>query len=443
MIKIDYSNSNVTKNTITRFKYKVNKIHNDIVNRTGAGNEMLGWFEQPHNYSKKEFNEIIKKVKELKDNKIETLLVIGIGGSYLGAKAAIDFIKGTVKTRDEIIFAGINMSDAYIKQIEEKLKNKKWAICVISKSGTTLEPAIAFRHFRNLLEKKYKQNTSEYILVVTDKDKSALKELSASNKYKTFIIPSDIGGRFSAFTPAGLIPMAFAGIDIKKIMEGATKCKEDFKDPSLETNIPYQYAVIRYYLSLGRIKFIPKPIPWMSLTFKTKKSYFTEIFADYDPDLNMLGEWWKQLFAESEGKDNKGLFVASVSYSRDLHSVGQLIQEGKKTFFETVLWIENDQHQLNIKADKNNLDGLNYLTTRTLHEINEQAFKGVVDAHWNNGKVPNIIINLSEKSEFSLGYLFYFYFLSVTMSGYLLKINPFDQPGVEIYKKRMFTNLKK
>ncbi len=423
ILKLNLDYSKVTTEERKAIDSKVAEIHESIKNKTSLGSEFMDWISWPSDYNKEELNEIVSKANWMKQQGVETLLVVGIGGSFLGAQSAIDFVNGKMNSQEEVIFAGINMSSSHIKQIEKKLQNKKWALCVISKSGTTLEPALAFRHFKSILEKNLgKEEASKYIVAITDSEKGALKPLADKKGYTTFVVPDGIGGRFSGLTPVGTFPMAFAGIDTVKMIEGAKKAMDDFSN--LENNLAYEYAATRFILN-------------------NEKSKSIEFFSTYDFDLDMTSEWFKQLFGESEGKDGKGIIPSSVSYSRDLHSMGQIIQDGPKTFFETTLWIEEDKDQVEIKEDSDNLDGLNYLSGMSLHEINKKAFEGVLKAHYEEGETPNIVISLKDKSEYSLGYLWHFFFISVTMSGYLLGVNPFDQPGVELYKKNMFDNLKK
>ncbi len=419
---INFEYSKVSTEDKEALSSKVSEIHEIIRNRTGEGNQFMDWLTWPVDYDKEELNNIIEKANWMKQEGIETLLTIGIGGSFLGAQSAIDFIKGKMNKQDEIIFAGINMSPSHVKQIEKKLEGKKWGICVISKSGTTLEPALSFRHFKALLEaKEGTEKAKDYIVAVTDGNKGALKTLADNKGYSTYVVPDGIGGRFSGTTPVGTFPMAFAGIDVKKVIEGTAKAMEDFS--GLDNNDAYEYALTRFLLY-------------------SKQNKVSEIFTTYDFDLDMTSEWWKQLFGESEGKEGKGIMPASVAYSRDLHSLGQIVQEGVQNFFETTLWIEEDVDVITVKEDDANLDGLNYLTGKTFHEINKKAFDGVLKAHYEGGGTPNIVMTLKDKSEYSLGYLWYFFFISVTMSGYLLGVNPFNQPGVELYKANMFSNLK-
>ncbi len=402
-------------------KERVSEIHKMIHNKSGQGNEFTDWLSWPTDYDKDEVERIILKVNSLKNNGVEKLLVIGIGGSYLGAQSAIDFIKGKINSANDVLFAGINMSSTHIRQIEKQLENSKWAICVISKSGTTLEPALSFRHFKSLLEQKEGvDNAKDLIVAVTDGKKGALKTLANQKGYETYVVPDGIGGRFSGTTPVGTFPMAFAGIDIKAVLRGSAKAMEDL---SSEWNDAYEYALTRFILN-------------------TKKGKLSEIFTTYEYDLMMTGEWLKQLFGESEGKDRKGIMPNSVSYSADLHSLGQIIQDGVQNFFETTLWINDDENPIIVEMDDDNLDGLNYLAGKTMHQINKKAFDGVLKAHVEGSDTPNIIITIKDNKEETLGYLWYFFFISVTMSGYLLGVNPFNQPGVELYKKNMFENLK-
>lgn len=422
ILNLNLELTNISLEEKQKFSKTIFKIHEDIKNKTGKGNEFMDWLSWPKDHDKKELNEMIEKANWMKSEGIETLLVIGIGGSYLGAKSAIDFVKGTMNKQDEVIFAGINMSSSHIKQIEKKLQNKKWGICIISKSGTTLEPALSFRHFKTILEKEVgEEKAKDYIVAITDVEKGSLKMLADAKGYTTYVVPDGIGGRFSGTTPVGIFPMAFAGLDVEKVIEGTLFAMEDLS--SFENNIAYEYALTRFVL-------------------QEEQKKLSEIFTTYDYDLEMISEWWKQLFGESEGKEGKGIMPMSVSYSRDLHSLGQIIQDGKSTFFETTLWIEEDEEKISIQKDDLNLDSLNYLEGKTFHEINKKAFEGVVKAHHEGAGTPNIIISLKDKSELSLGYLWYFFFISVTMSAYLNEVNPFDQPGVELYKNNMFKNLK-
>ncbi|NOQ50390.1 MAG: glucose-6-phosphate isomerase [Mycoplasmataceae bacterium] len=423
MINLDLKNTTISSKKLLKQQGKVNQIHEQLINKKGLGAEMTDWIDLAKNPDQKLLKDIELTVAKLRKDGIDTLLTIGIGGSFLGAHSGIDFVSGKLRSQDKVIFAGINMSATHYVQIEEKLKNRKWAICVISKSGTTLEPALSFRYFKTLLEKKYQKDASKYIIAITDEKKGALKAAADKEKYKTFVVPNGIGGRFSGITPVGLFPLAFAGVNIKELMTGATLATKDFlSSPSLKTNLAYQYATTRYLLN-------------------KKNRYVTEIFTTYNYDLETLAEWWKQLFGESEGKNGKSLMPMSVVYSRDLHSLGQTIQEGYKNFFETTLWIKNNQDDIKFVKNNDNLDGLNYLTNLSLNQINEKAFIGIVKAHTVTGNNPNIVIELENNSAKALGYLWLFFFIAVSMSAYLLGINPFNQPGVEIYKKHMFNLL--
>lgn len=422
ILKLNLEKSNINKEELVSLQDEMKKVHDMIQNRTGEGNEFMDWLTWPVDYDKEEVAAINKKAAWMKENGVEKLLVIGIGGSYLGAQAAIDFIQGKMNKQNDIIFAGINMSGTHIKQIEKALEGHKWAICVISKSGTTLEPALSFRHFKALLEaKEGKEASKDLIVAVTDGNKGALKTLATNEGYETYVVPDGIGGRFSGTTPVGTFPMAFAGIDIIEVLKGTEAAMNDLKE--FEGNQAYAYAMTRFLLN-------------------TKHNKFTELFVTYDFDLDLTAEWWKQLFGESEGKDRKGILPSSVAYSRDLHSLGQIIQDGPQNFFETTLWIKEDDAEVKVKATEDNLDGLNYLEGKTFHEINAQAFDGVIRAHYEGSDAPQMIIELKDKSAFSMGYLWYFFFIGVSASSYLQGVNPFNQPGVELYKANMFKNLK-
>ena len=414
--------SNISKKQRDSYNDKISKIHDKIINRSGLGNEFMDWINWPRDYDKEEVNRINQKVQWMKDEGIETLLVIGIGWSYLGAQSAIDFIKGKIDMQDKIVFIGNDMSSVHVNQVERQIANKKWGICVISKSGTTLEPALAFRHFKKILkEKEGIEKANELIVAVTDCEKGALHNLAKKEGYEMFTVPNGIGGRFSGITPVGLFPMAFADINIIEVLKGAEKAMKDFS--VLENNIAYEYAVSRVILHKNHNK-------------------DGEILTIYDFDLDMIAKWWKQLFGESEGKDGKGIMPLSAVYSRDLHSIGQIIQDGKGTFLETTLWIEEELNNIYVEKEENDLDGLNYLEGKSLHHINKQAFLGVLHAHYEGAGTPSLVITLKDKSEHSLGYLWYFFFISVTMSAYLIDVNPFNQPGVDLYKKNMVANLK-
>ncbi len=431
-LTFDYSKASsfLTSNELEGMKSCVSTIHNMIHNKTGLGNDFLGWVDLPKNYDKDEFERIKKAAKKIQSDS-DVLLVIGIGGSYLGARACIEMIGHSFKndlTKEErkapkIYFVGQNISSTYMSDLLDVIKDKDVSINVISKSGTTTEPAIAFRIFKDFLEKKYgKEEAKKRIYATTDSSKGALKKLSDEEGYETFIIPDDVGGRFSVLTPVGLLPIATAGIDIDKIMLGASDASCDFNNENLDTNYAYQYAVVRNALH--------------------RKGKDVELLVNYEPKLHYFSEWWKQLYGESEGKDNKGIFPASVDFSTDLHSMGQYIQEGKRILFETVLNVVDVDKHIEIEAIENDLDGLNYLAGKNVDFVNKKAFQGTLLAH-TDGQVPNLIVNVPKLDEYNFGYMVYFFEKSCAMSGYLSGVNPFDQPGVEAYKKNMFALLGK
>lgn len=426
MIKVNLQHSYLKNLNEEIDNSKVMVINDFIRNRIGEGNEFLGWLDLPENYNRDEYMRMEKSASFLR-NKIDILLVIGIGGSYLGTRAADEMINGLYsQNKVELIYVGNTMSATYTKQIQEYIKNKRFGICVISKSGTTTEPGIAFRIFeKQLITEVGVIHSQDLIVVITDKSKGALKVLSERKKYQTFIIPQDVGGRFSVLTPVGLYPLMVANIDCNSIMEGANQAFLDLKVKGLE-NPAYQYAVARYILH-------------------TKYEYKIEALVSYELQMQYFCEWWKQLFGESEGKKNKGIFPTSMLFSTDLHSLGQWVQEGPfNLLFETVLNFKDLKEDISIEKDSADLDGLNYLCNKTLNQVNQAAFKGVVNAHSGNGHIPNIILEISGGlNAKTFGYLVYFFELAVSMSGYLLKINPFNQPGVEIYKENMFSLLGK
>ena len=408
----------------------VDVAHDMLHNKTGLGNDFLGWVDLPNNYDKEEFARIKKAAEKIKSDS-DVLVVIGIGGSYLGARAAIECLGHSFRnnlTKDErktpeIYFAGNSISSTYLMDLLDIIKDKDVSLNVISKSGTTTEPAIAFRVLKEFLENKYgKEEAAKRIYATTDAKKGALKQVSDEEGYETFVIPDDVGGRFSVLTPVGLLPIAVAGIDIDAIMTGANDARVDFSNSNLDENDCYQYAVVRNILH--------------------KKGKDIELLVNYEPSLHYLSEWWKQLYGESEGKDQKGLFPASVDFSTDLHSMGQYVQDGKRILFETVLNVEKPRRVLNLKEEANDLDGLNYLSGKTLDFVNEKAFQGTLLAH-TDGQVPNLLINIPTLDEYNFGYLVYFFEKACGISGYLLGVNPFNQPGVEAYKKNMFALLGK
>jgi len=409
----------LTKVDYASYQDRVSQINQMIEENKGAGNDYTGWVKYPETFDKVEFEAIKKYAKQVRDN-YEVLVVCGIGGSYLGARAALEAIKG-LKSDDklEIIFLGQTFSSDYVYDVLRYLENKNFAINVISKSGTTTETAIAFRLVKELLEKKVgKEAAKKAIFATTDASKGALRELSNKEGYVTFVLPSNIGGRYSVFTAVGLFPLACAGVDVDALMKGALQAEKDCKNPTIDANPAYKYAVLRDYFYRHN-----KPV---------------EMFVSYEPRLTQLGEWFKQLFGESEGKEGKGLLPDSATFSTDLHSLGQYIQDGNKIMFESILYIKKPNHTVVIPHDDKDLDGLNYLEGKDLGFVNEKAFLGTLEAHTKTGNVPNIVIEVEKLDEYSLGYLFYFYMKTCAMSAYLLKVNPFNQPGVEVYKKNMF-----
>ncbi|MFA5421949.1 MAG: glucose-6-phosphate isomerase [Bacilli bacterium] len=423
MLKVNLDHL-VTPLDLSTYQEKVTNLNRVINEKTGAGNDFLGWVDLPMNYDRLEFLSIIKCAREVRDN-YEVLVVCGIGGSYLGARAAIEALRG-LKTDDklEILFLGQTFSSDYTCEILHYLEKKNFAINVISKSGTTTETSIAFRLLRDLLEKKVGNDKArKAIFATTDATKGALKTLCDKEGYRTFVLPSDVGGRFSVLTAVGLFPIACAGIDIQELMNGAIEARELYANPNLLENECYRYAVARDCLYRGGKQ--------------------VELYVVYEPKLMQLGEWLKQLFGESEGKKHLGLFPASVTFSTDLHSLGQFVQDGSPILFETILYAQKTNREVLIPHDEENLDGLNYLVGKSLSYVNEKAFLGTLDAHVETGKVNNVIITVPEINPFSLGHLFYFFERACAMSAYLLGVNPFDQPGVEIYKTNMFRLLGK
>ena len=429
-IKLELKNSGVTEKAILEYKEEVENIHKDLHRRANDEKDFVGWIELPTNYDKKEFSRIKKAAKKIKKES-DILLVIGIGGSYLGARAVIEALTSsfqnmlTDKQRKypQILYVGNNLSPNYINELIEYIGDKDFSVNVISKSGTTTEPAIAFRIFREMLENKYGiEEARSRIYVTTDKERGALKTLADNEGYEKFVIPDNVGGRYSVLTPVGLLPIATAGIDIDKLMEGAQTAQERYNDPNLKYNECYKYAVVRNVL------------------YKLYKN--TEILVNYEPKMHYFTEWWKQLYGESEGKEQKGIFPAGVDFTTDLHSMGQYIQEGRRNLFETVISIENSATDIIINKDEDNLDGLNYLAGKGLDYVNKKAMEGTIKAHV-SGDVPNIVINIEKLDEENMGELIYFFEKSCAMSGMILGVNPFNQPGVEEYKKNMFKLLKK
>jgi len=430
MIKFNLDNSSISENTIEEYSDEVLAIHEVLHSKANDENEFLGWIELPTNYDKEEFERIKKAAKKIQ-NDSDALIVIGIGGSYLGARAVIDSLTNSFynlmdenkRKMPQIFYAGNNLSPVYINDLLEYLEGKDISINVISKSGTTTEPAIAFRIFREVLETKYGvEEARKRIYVTTDKKRGALKTLSNEEGYETFVIPDNVGGRFSVLTAVGLLPIATAGIDIDRLMNGARLAQEKYSNPNLKNNDCYKYAVARNLLyNSGKV---------------------IEVLANYEPKLHYFTEWWKQLYGESEGKDLKGIFPAGVDLTTDLHSMGQYIQDGERDLMETVLKINTNSSEIKVQTDDQNLDGLNYLVGKTLGYINSKAMEGTIEAHV-TGNVPNFLIEIDRLDEENIGELIYFFEKSVAISGSILEVNPFNQPGVEEYKKNMFRLLEK
>ncbi|WP_182201590.1 glucose-6-phosphate isomerase [Paraliobacillus salinarum] len=411
-------------------KEPVKLAHDMVHNKTGAGNDFLGWVDLPTNYDKKEFARIKKAAEKIKSDS-DVLLVIGIGGSYLGAKAALEMLNHSFynilpkdqRDTPQIIFVGNSISSTYMKELFDVLKDKDVSINVISKSGTTTEPALAFRIYRKFLEDKYGvEEAKGRIYATTDKAKGALKTLATEEGYESFVIPDDVGGRYSVLTAVGLLPIAASGIDIDAMMEGAQKAQIELSESDLTKNPAYQYAAVRNVLY--------------------NKGKTIEMLINYEPALQYFSEWWKQLFGESEGKDFKGIYPSSANFSTDLHSLGQYVQEGRRDIFETVLHVEAPKFDMTIEEDAQDLDGLNYLAGETVDFVNEKAYQGTMLAH-TDGQVPNLIVHLPKLDAYTFGYVSYFFEKACAISGYLLGVNPFDQPGVEAYKKNMFALLGK
>ena len=431
-VTFDYSKANifVSKDEIENIKKIAENAKSVLLDKSGAGNDFLGWIDLPVNYDKEEFDKILKAAEKIKSNS-DVLLVIGIGGSYLGARAAIEFLnhsfynnlsKAERKT-PEIYFVGNSISGTYLKHLMKLVEGKDFSINMISKSGTTTEPAIAFRVFKKLLEEKYgKEEAKNRIFATTDKAKGALKKFADSEGYETFVVPDDVGGRFSVLTAVGLLPIAASGVDINELMKGAQSAREECINSKFEENTAMQYAALRNIL--------------------LRKGKTIEIMANYEPSMHYVAEWWKQLYGESEGKDQKGIFPASVDLTTDLHSMGQFIQDGARTLFETVLNVETPKDDITIELEENDLDGLNYLAGKTMDFVNKSAMNGTILAH-TDGNVPNLVFNIPEQTPFFLGQLFYFFEFACGISGYMLGVNPFNQPGVESYKKNMFALLGK
>lgn len=417
-VSFDY----VSKENLVDFaKYssKVKEIDEMIRKGTGKGSDFLGWLTWPKDYDKEEVEMINKKASEFR-NKFDTLVVVGIGGSYLGARTAIEALNGIYsKDKMEIVYLGNTLDPNYVSQTIAYLKNKNFCVCVISKSGTTTETSISFRILLTMLEEKLgKKEATKAIVAVTDKKEGALRKLATKDDITCFNLPNNIGGRYSVITAVGLFPIACAGIDISALLEGTKEAMEEYSSNDINTNPAYQYALERYFLY--------------------QKGYKVEMVASYEVRLKMLNEWLKQLFDESEGKDEKGLLVDSVNFTTDLHSLGQFIQQGSQILFETTLYVDSTENDVVVPFDKEDLDGLNYLADKKLSYINHKAYMGTLKAHAITANIPNIRINISSLDAKELGHLFYFFMITCAMSGYLIGVNPFNQPGVEIYKKNMF-----
>ena len=429
-IKVDLENARVFEKNIMKYASQVKEIHNKLHLKAEDENEFCGWLNLPTNYDKAEFEKIKKSAEKIQKDS-DVLLVIGIGGSYLGARAVIESLTNTfynlqdknVRKTPQILYVGNNLSSNYVADLIDYIADKDVSINVISKSGTTTEPAIAFRIFREILENKYSLKEARgRIYVTTDKKKGALKELAKKEKYTTFVIPDNVGGRYSVLTAVGLLPIATAGIDIDELMEGARTAQDRYDDAELKYNECYKYAVLR------------------NLLYEKEKNI--ELLVTYEPKMHYFIEWWKQLFGESEGKEQKGIYPSGAEFTTDLHSMGQYIQEGRRNLFETVINIEKPERDLKLKLEEDNLDNLNYLAGKTLSYVNKKAMEGTIQAHV-DGDVPNILISIEKLNANNMGQLIYFFELACAMSGEILGVNPFNQPGVEKYKANMFKLLGK
>jgi glucose-6-phosphate isomerase len=431
-VSFDYSKamSIVGINEVASMKEIVEAAREKLVHKTGQGNDFLGWIDLPVDYDKEEFARIEKASKKIQGDS-DVLLVIGIGGSYLGARAAIEFLRHSfynsvskkIRKTPEIYYVGNNISSKYIRHLIEVIGERDFSVNIISKSGTTTEPAIAFRVFKKILEEKYgKAEAGKRIYATTDKSRGALKSLAVEEGYESFVVPDDVGGRFSVLTAVGLLPIAVSGANISKLMEGAASGRKKALEKAFEENDALQYAAIRNIL--------------------LRKGKIVEVLANYEPSLHYVSEWWKQLYGESEGKDQKGIFPAAVDLTTDLHSMGQFIQDGARILFETVLSVETSGDEIILEEEPVDLDGLNYLAGKTVDFVNKNAMNGTILAH-TDGNVPNLMVSIPEQNEFYLGELFYFFEFACGVSGYTLGVNPFDQPGVESYKKNMFALLGK
>ncbi|MCT7712833.1 MAG: glucose-6-phosphate isomerase, partial [Lactobacillus crispatus] len=417
----------VHENELSEMQAMVNAANTELRDGTGAGNDFRGWLNLPVDYDKDEFARIKKAAKKIQSDS-EVLICIGIGGSYLGAQAAIEFLNSNFYGKEKngmptVVFCGNSLSGSYLYDLIEWLGDKDFSVNVISKSGTTTEPSVAFRIFKDKLIKKYgKEEAAKRIYATTDRQKGALKTEADAEGYEEFVVPDDVGGRYSVLSAVGLLPIAASGADIDELMKGAADARADYTDTDLSKATPYQYAALRNILY--------------------RKGYTTEIVENYEPSLRMFGEWCKQLMGESEGKDQKGIYPSSANFTTDLHSLGQYIQEGLRNLFETVIRVENPRHDVKIPGDEKNLDQLNFLEGKSLNYVNDRAYEGVVLAHTDGG-VPVMTVNIPDQSAHTLGYMIYFFELAIAISGYLNGINPFNQPGVEAYKRNMFGLLNK
>ena len=429
LIKFDSSKLTpfIHENELSEMQAMVNAANEELRDGTGAGSDFRGWLNLPVDYDKEEFDRIKKAAKKIQSDS-DVLICIGIGGSYLGAQAAIEFLNSNFYGKEDngmptVVFCGNSLSGSYLYDLIEWVGDKDFSINVISKSGTTTEPSVAFRIFKDKLIKKYgKEEAAKRIYATTDRQKGALKTEADAEGYEEFVVPDDIGGRYSVLTAVGLLPIAASGADIDELMKGAADARADYTDTDLSKATPYQYAAIRNILY--------------------RKGYTTEIVENYEPSLRMFGEWCKQLMGESEGKDQKGIWPSSATFTTDLHSLGQYIQEGLRNLFETVIRVENPRHDVKIPGDEKNLDQLNFLEGKSLNYVNDRAYEGVVLAHTDGG-VPVMTINIPDQTAHTLGYMIYFFELAIAISGYLNGINPFNQPGVEAYKRNMFGLLNK
>ena len=429
-IKVDFSNAKVFEKNIMKYAEQVKEIHKKLHEKAEDKKEYCGWLELPTNYDKKEFDKIKKAAEKIQKDS-DVLLVIGIGGSYLGARAVIESLTNTfynmqsknTRRMPQILYVGNNLSSTYVSDLIDYIADKDISINVISKSGTTTEPAIAFRIFREILENKYSlKEARERIYVTTDKKIGALKELAKKEKYTTFVIPDNVGGRYSVLTAVGLLPIATAGINIDELMAGARFAQDRYSDENLKYNECYKYAVLR------------------NMLYEKEKNI--ELLITYEPKMHYFIEWWKQLFGESEGKEQKGIYPSGAEFTTDLHSLGQYIQEGRRNLFETVISIEKPERDITLKMEEDDLDNLNYLEGKTLSYVNKKAMEGTIQAHV-DGDVPNIVVNIEKLDANNIGQLIYFFELACAMSGEILGVNPFNQPGVEKYKANMFKLLGK